>query len=246
MGPLKLSSASDKKERNFLKSTLGGFFVVAFLEWIWPNFIPFSYFEFWVMPSMELWITPVLYLLGAGVVFATIMHIIRRSNPGEDPGELFLGGTVLSFFAGITEEIGFRWIIFYTSIAGIKISNFFFFGFLGFGVPEFMFTHVFGPLANLTTFGFLEPFLFHPQGWAVGAGLLSSNAFFRDGHTYQGPVGVVHSWFVGMFFFYALFNYGLPVAIIAHIAYDLMVFWYAALISVFKGARRRSPEPLFR
>ena len=60
--------------------------------------------------------------------------------------------------------------------------------------------------------------------WFVGAALLSANAMFRNGHKYQGPIGIVNSWYIGMFLFWIMFQFGLIVAIIVHILYDVIVF----------------------
>lgn len=105
------------------------------------------------------------------------------------------------------------------------------------GIPEWFHVHVWGPLANITTGGHLQEYLFHPSGFAVGAALLYSNAFFRDGHKHIGLFGYVNSWFLGMFFFYLMLNYGLPAAILVHFVYDLAVFTTNALIHAWKKNR---------
>ena len=97
-------------------------------------------------------------------------------------------------------------------------------------LPEYIYVHLMGPLVDWVTFGTLHDTLFHPTGFAVGAALVSANAFFRDGHKYQGIVGIVNSWFLGMFFFYLMLNYGLPAAILIHSLYDAVVFSMSALI----------------
>lgn len=133
-------------------------------------------------------------------------------------------GAVVSTMAGVGEEITFRWLFFLNNIISVKIGNWFFFGFLGLGIPEWLHLHIFGPIANWTTFGGLESFIFHPTGWAVGAAMLTTNAFFRNGHRYQGLLGVVNSWFGGMFLFWIMFTYGLPVAILIHFTYDFLIY----------------------
>ena len=71
--------------------------------------------------------------------------------------------------------------------------------------------------------------LFHPSSWAVGAAVISANAFFRDGHKYQGILGVLNSWFAGMFFFWMMFAHGLWAAMVVHFTYDVVVFTVATL-----------------
>jgi len=117
----------------------------------------------------------------------------------------------------------------------IRFSNFLFFGFLGFGIPEWIHMHVWGPLANWTTFHQLESYIFNENSWTVGAAMLYSNAFFRDGHKYQGLFGVISSWFMGMYFFWIMFHYGLVAAIVIHFLYDFAIFTYAA---IYTAARR--------
>lgn len=59
--------------------------------------------------------------------------------------------------------------------------------------------NVWGPLADWSTGGYLHDTIFHPTGFAVGSTMLYANAFFRDGHKYQDIIGVLNSWFLGMF-----------------------------------------------
>ena len=83
--------------------------------------------------------------------------------------------------------------------------------------------NVWGPLVDWTTFGYLTKHIFSETGWYVGAAMLYSNAFFRDGYKYQGLMGVINSWFIGMFLFWVTFNYGLPAAILIHFLYDFLL-----------------------
>lgn len=54
-------------------------------------------------------------------------------------------------------------------------------------------------------------------------GVLLANLWFRNGHRYQGIVGIVNSWFCGMVFIYAMLTYGLWTAIIIHVLYDILI-----------------------
>lgn len=153
----------------------------------------------------------------------------------RDAGEVFALGTIISIFAGVTEEIAFRWLLFFGGFLTLGATNWLFFGAMGFGIPEWFFTHLWGPLANWTTLGYMEPYINHPSGWLFGGTMLSVNAFFRDGHKYQGVFGWVNSWFLGMFFFYVMFNYGLLAAIVIHFLYDFLIFSTVALITRIAG-----------
>lgn len=52
-------------------------------------------------------------------------------------------------------------------------------------------------------------------------GMITANAWFRDGHKYQGPIGIVNSWIVGFVMMSAMLNHGLLTAICIHAVYDL-------------------------
>jgi hypothetical protein len=103
------------------------------------------------------------------------------------------------------------------------------------GLPEAIHLHIAGPVANWATLGGLEEYLFHPSGWLVGAAMLSANTKFRDGHKYQGLLGYLNSWFLGMFFFWLMLTFGLPVAILMHFAYDLLLFVLMAGMKAITG-----------
>lgn len=60
-------------------------------------------------------------------------------------------------------------------------------------------------------------------GWAVGAALVSVNWSFSEGHSYQGPQGIVNSWIFGMIMFWIMFNFGLPVAMLLHATYNVAI-----------------------
>lgn len=85
------------------------------------------------------------------------------------------------------------------------------------------YTYIAGPLASMVTLGKMSNILFHPSGWAVGSALLSSNGFFRDGHKYLGLFGWINSWFIGMFMFWLLFEYGIVACIVVHFLYDFFI-----------------------
>ena len=150
------------------------------------------------------------------------------------------GGLATSLIAGIGEEISFRWLFFMDNIIGCTIANFFLLGFIGCGIPEFFHMYVAGPIANFTTFGALEPWIYHVSGWAVGASVLATNAFFRDGHKYQGPFGIINSWFGGMYLFWVMFRFGLPAAILVHFLYDFLIFLVLYVDAVIERAMGNS------
>lgn len=217
----------EKKERNFIVSTITALIFVSLVMWLWPEVIPFSFWELWIPKGgIGLWLYAGLPLFIWGVV-VNIVHLFffsdRFNLPDLNAAGVFVGGTVISVWAGVVEEIAFRWLIFLSAIVGVQITNFLFFGCLGFGIAEWFHLNVAGPLTDLVSFGYLRPYLFSDAGWYVGAGMLSANAFFRDGHKYQGIVGYINSWGIGLFLFWVTFNYGLLAAILIHFFYDFLI-----------------------
>ena len=226
---------SEKKDEgsNYLYSAALAVVVIALVKCIAPSAIPFDIFGFWVpRGTASGWITTCLLLMGLGVGLNFLLDILglhKGWRVNYSAREVMGLGFLVSLWAGVAEEISFRWLIFLAGIVLVKIANFLFFGCIGLGLPELIHVHILGHLANWSTFGFLEPYLFHGAGWAVGCGLLWTNAAFRDGHKYQGFIGVVNAWFIGMIMFWVLFNYGLLACILFHFLYDLAIFAYRAL-----------------
>lgn len=238
-----MSDRSERKEktgRNFIASAIFGAITIALVKWLSPDTIPFGAFEFWRWDTTLgalLAATWPIFAWGGGVtaVFALITKNSRATN--RDAESIIVGGTVISVLAGVFEEICFRWLIFLSSIFWVKVANFLLLGFMGWGIPEHLFQWIFRPLADWTTLGGLHAQLYHPATWAVGAAMLSANGFFRDGHKYQGPFGWINSWFCGMFFFWVMFSFGLPAAILIHFLYDLLIFFIRYVDAVIERAQ---------
>ena len=214
----------DKFVRRVLRSLL----IVPIAMLIWPRVIPFQILELWrVHGSPVSWLTATLPLFAWGVGTTALIIFHKRKSPMQMPffpEDILREGAVISAAAGIAEEITFRWLFFFESIILLKAANFLFFGFLGFGILEWVHLHVLGPVANFTTFHFLENFVFHSSGWAVGAGMLASNASFRNGHGHLGSLALMNSWCLGMYLFWITFAFGLPIAILAHFLYDFLIY----------------------
>lgn len=226
-------------KKNYITASISALFTLTLVYWLFPDTIPYEFWGFWeIKGTFWDWMYAAWPIFVWGVGF-NIVYFMLFPRPlhakNYHPAAVLLGGTIRSAWAGTTEEIAHRWILFLSGTAWATLGNFLFFGFAGFGIPKFFHMWVWGPIANFTTFGYLEEYIFHPTHWAVGAGLLYSNAFFRDGHKYQGLVGWTNSWFLGMFFFWILFQYGLLAAILVHFLYNFFIYAYAALRSAFRG-----------
>ena len=205
-----------------------------------PDTIPFGAFQFWRWdrPVSELFAaTWPIFAWGGGITALFAFTSRNKREVNRDAEQIMLGGAIISVWAGVVEEICFRWLIFLSSIFWVKVVNFLLLGFIGLGIPEHLFYWIFRPLADLATLGGLHSMLHHPATWAVGAAMLSANAFFRDGHKYQGPLGWINSWFCGMFFFWIMFSFGLPAAILIHFLYDLLIFGVRYLDATIERAQ---------
>src|SRR4029453_14342695 len=186
-----LADADKQKERgrNYLVSAFVGAIFVAIVLAIWPDTLPFTYFQFWTPKGAVLdWLRTSWPIFAWGVGVTTIASIITRNKPEENrnaEGNL-AKGFVVSAWAGVMEEICFRWLIFMSSIIGVKIVNFLFFGFAGLGIAEWLQVHLLGPIANFFTIGIISGVIGSLFTWGIGAGLLGANGFFRDRQSCRG------------------------------------------------------------
>ncbi|EKD52898.1 MAG: hypothetical protein ACD_61C00204G0001 [uncultured bacterium] len=87
---------------------------------------------------------------------------------------------------------------------------------------KFWYVKVMIPAINWLTLGKLSGQLFG-YSWMVGAALISANGKFQDGHSYQGCIGWVNSWVIGMLMFCFVFSFGLPFAMLIHALYDILI-----------------------
>lgn len=233
---------AEKKKRNYISAAISSIIVIAVLEWLWPSVIPIDVFSVWDDHGAGLkdWFVIALPICLWGLGLSMTMNMFMGGKAqnmqrmairgsGLKGIHVFGMGTITSLWAGITEEIAFRWLIFLGAIPSIKLGNFLFFGFLGFGFPEWFHFNVWGPLADWSTLRYITEHILYQADWAVGAAVLYTNAFFRDAHRYKGPIGWINSWFGGMYFFWVMFNYGLLAAIVIHILYDFVIFTYVAI-----------------
>ena len=81
--------------------------------------------------------------------------------------------------------------------------------------------HALVPLIRFVTFHKMDSVLSGEYGKTFLFGAILANAWFRDGHKYQGIIGYVNSWFVGLILLYAMMTYGLWTAMVIHILYDV-------------------------
>lgn len=204
--------------------------------------MPFSLFEFWFFrgPIDEILIS-FLPLLCVGLIISVISLVSSRRYPkmpiSVDTKSLITTSAIISGFAGIVEELVFRWIVFYSITVTVQLANWLFFGFLGFGIPEWLYVNIIGPVANFATFGALGIYLLNGFGWAVGSAIVSSNGRFRNAHTQYKIIGLIFVWYAGIYFFWVMFRYGIFASMALHFLYDFIVITMGALYVKRKQSR---------
>jgi hypothetical protein len=221
---------------NYLASAFWGFIIIGLLIFFWPSLIPFKYFEFWTIKG-SVWKAAEgawpIYLFGLAF---NLLNCLRNKDYPAKPHEILLMGFGLSLWAGVMEELCFRWIIFLSAIVMIPFLDWLLLGFMGIHIVHWVY-NILLPIADFFTLGYLHPYLANGYGWAVGAAVISSNGKFRDGHGYQGLIGLTVSWFMGMYFFWMMFTYGLIAAMVVHFLYDLLIFLLVAIDASLKKRR---------
>lgn len=229
LGLFGIASSNDKQMSIWLHLMLAGIYLIitALVVTHWTDLIPYSLFEMWSLQGEVMdWIVVAwpIFAWGVGVNLLIGWKLPHRMKPLEAEARLTIG-FIISVFAGVVEEMVFRWVYFLFFMLTVQLGDFILGGFIfNHGLVWLIFNYILEPLANLTTLYQLNGFLNHPAGWFVGAGLLSANAHFRDGHKYQGLPGLINSWFIGMYLFYIALTYGLPAAILVHFLYDFLIF----------------------
>ncbi|NBS41816.1 hypothetical protein EBS80_04140, partial [bacterium] len=186
-----MNAAASSGKPHYLWASFTSLILIGIVKAVWPSLIPFGFWDVWESPH------GIVEGVKAGwpILAWGLFHFIRtwifldtnsREYVFESPWDNFVQGVKTSLWAGITEEIAFRWLIYLGAIPSLVLGNFLFFGWAGFGIAEWFHLHVWGALANWTTFGILAPQILNPTYWFAGAAILYSNAFFREGHAYQG------------------------------------------------------------
>ena len=230
------------------KSLLRGPFVFpllfGFVLTLWPELIsPFTVFEFWKTKG-SFWEAVFnawpWYVWGIAINIFYYIYKTRGYNSGS-VGVKFVDAFKVSVYAGVSEEIVYRWILFFLALSILPFSNWLLGGFMDLELIRWLYQYALCPVANFFTFGYLEPYLMNGYGWVVGAAVISTSSSFRNGHAYQGLLGFINSWFFGMYMHYVVFKYGLLPAIFIHFLYDYLILSLSAVFTAIDNiALRRS------
>lgn len=78
-------------------------------------------------------------------------------------------------------------------------------------------------------------------GWATMAAAISVNWSFGKGHANHGPIALLDAWAFGMIEFWVTFNFGLPVAILMHAGYDVLIHLITAWDSFWELITSKEP-----
>jgi len=237
---IKIRSEIDHVAANVVQYIIYIVFVsslIGLINLFFPTVIPFKFLETWSWGGslseglLNSW--PIF--LWAFTATGLAVVITRNERLENLLAEGYLKeGAITSVVAGFFEEIVFRWLMFFTAIATAQLMNF-----LSFGLVEWFYDTVVAPFINFLTFGGIESILYHPLGWFVGAAMVTANGHFRDGHKYLGIVGYLNSWFIGFFFFWIMFNFGLITAIVVHFLYDMLIFTVGYIDRVIERHQER-------
>ncbi len=182
-----------------------------------PQIIPFSPMSFWQMRgSVTEWLWSARWLFAWGTGFTALVSFLtyNKVSTNRYAERILTFGTISSFRAGIFEEITYRWALFFAFIVLVKIAGWF-------TLIRWIYLCIIAT-ADFFTFSYVHDMLYS-HGWFIGAAIISANASFRDGHKYQGFVGLVNSWYIGMFLFKLMFAFGLIPVILIHLLYDVFI-----------------------
>ncbi len=223
---------------------LVGFWILQWVSQLWGGVVFFSLDQLWNSEGTVSQGVNAVWFIFLWAFAINLYYGVRASDElTEFSSAHILGaGAWISLNAGVFEEIAYRWLRFSIAMLTLPIVNFILFGFIPgqMGLLHWLYQYILLPIANFTTFGALDDYLFHPASWVIGAAIISANGKFREAHGYAGFLSWVNSWFIGMIMFYLMFNFGLLTAIIAHVLYDLVVFGTAAFTNSMRPASRAS------
>jgi len=119
-----------------------------------------------------------------------------------------------AYFSGTKRQIGFALL----SLVGVAASIVL----MTKADPLYWFyQYLMIPVLHFVSIGFLDTVLYGASPLFV-MGAILANSKFRDGHKYQGPVGMLNAWIVGFILLHAAVTYGLLTAITVHALYDVL------------------------
>jgi Protein kinase domain len=238
----------EQRQGRYLATAFTSFLFVLFIEWRWPQLIPFSLFQFWFFRGTVVGVLSQswpLFVWGIGLC-TFVLLLGKKPSSSVSPEKRLVAGAGMSVVSGIGEELTYRYAVFYAQIVGYSILGWVLFeGWAGFNLPRWFFLSISGPVVDFLTLGHLHSLLFAPGlGWAVGAAILSSNGKWRDEHVYHGTIGRLNVWLIGMYLFFLLFHYGLFAAMLVRFGYDISIEMVIYLFACMERSRGVGAAPI--
>lgn len=225
-----LMGEAQDRQREHLVTMIGAIIeaaiAVGLIVWLWPGGFPIDLGSLWwkdaTFAEMFSSSWPVL---AWGVVASLLAAMLSKKTVDHRifAGNIYRSNLAVSVQAGVFEEVLYRFLYPVLYMAFLPVFNWVMFGWNGGGLVKWFYSDWLIPIANWATFYKLSDYLVTIP-WFIGAAIISANASFRDGHKYQGIIGLTNSWFIGMYMFFLMFNYGLVVAIVVHALYDIIIF----------------------
>ena len=131
---LKLEQEEQRKSPTMLDYAIGALVVIGITKLWFPEAIPFRFFEFLNFRG-TLWqaVSGAWPLFAWGIGITSLMVFTTRNGDDEvfnAERNLFVR-FLLSIWAGVSEEILFRWLLFFSAIATVQLFNWLFFGWAG-------------------------------------------------------------------------------------------------------------------
>ncbi len=105
------SSDSKKAGRNSIVSAFFGAITMALVGWLRPSAIPYGAFDFWSMrDSVGDWLLTAwpAFAWGGGITALIAFTTRNKRETNRDAEAIMIGGTIISLWAGVMEEICFR------------------------------------------------------------------------------------------------------------------------------------------
>jgi hypothetical protein len=226
-------AALDKSLKHYLYGMVLSLSVILVILPLFPNFSPYATINgFWfIKGSVFQWIITSQYIFYVAIFWGFIgVFISYKRIQKPSPSLVFkvlLRDFKTSVYAGFIEEVSYRWIIFLGTMLILYVCNWLLGGFLGEnnGIIQWIHTVIASPLINLITLDYLVGQINH-EYWYAGASVIVTNGMFAYAHANVNvkydTLTVINSWFMGMFFFYTMFQYGLFAAIIVHTMYNVL------------------------
>ncbi len=216
---------------SYLLNTIASFVVLGVLVWLGGHLIKVDIWQYVGFNAAGLVTVPTLIVFGWAAIWAIIGG---RSYSYESKATLTGRAIWVSLNAGFWEEIRYRGIAFLGAMVLIPFLNWLLFGFAGANIVFWVYQTVTIPVANFVTLGLLAPWLLTTP-WIIGAAMASAASQFSDAHEHLGWFGKINAWFLGMFFFWIMFNYGMITAMVIHAIYDIILLVARALKSEQAG-----------